>query len=288
MCALCMCIRACVAECSGLWCAWCQGRLILGPPDECPRCLAPAETPRVPRPQPRLVQRAATPARGNLSTDSSDKSSMDSAILASKPDVSWDDVIGMDAVKQALQEAVVLPTMRADLFQGIRAPVRGILLYGPPGNGKTLIAKAVAAATAATFFAVSAATVTSQWFGGSEKLMRELFQAARRHQPAVVFIDEIDALLGSRSASEHDAARRLKTEFLVQFDGVATGDERVLVLAATNRPQDLDDAVVRRLPRRIFVPLPEASARVAMIKHMLKGVRCVLSGAGLRLTSEVG
>jgi spastin len=170
---------------------------------------------------------------------------------------------------------------RAARAQGIRAPVRGILLFGPPGTGKTLVAKAAAAAASATFFAVSAADLTSKWHGDGEKLVKALFDSAARSAPSIIFVDEADALLGARGAGEHDAARRLKTEFLVRLDGVATGGERVLVLAATNRPGDLDEAVIRRLPTRILVPMPDAAARRALVAGLLKGVPCKLPGAHL-------
>lgn len=192
-------------------------------------------------------------------------------VLDTSPGVQWDDVAGLARAKQALQEAVVLPTLRADIFQGLRAPVRGILLYGPPGNGKTMLGKALATASQATFFSISAGSLTSKWVGDGEKLVRALFLLAARRQPAIIFVDEADALLGARgSANEHDSLRRLKTEFLVQFDGVAGGADRVVVVAATNRPQELDDAVRRRLSRRIYIPLPDAEGRRAVLRRLLE------------------
>ena len=193
--------------------------------------------------------------------------------------MAWNDVVGLDNAKQALEEAVILPTVRADLFQGLRAPARGILLYGPPGNGKTLLAKAVATRAACTFFSISASSLTSKWLGEGEKLVRALFSLAREKQPSLIFMDEIDSILSARSSSEHDASRRLKTEFLVQFDGVASGGDRMIVLAATNRPQDLDEAVRRRLVKRIYVPLPETRARLHLISHLLTQVQHSMSGA---------
>ena len=122
-----------------------------------------------------------------------------------------------------------------------------MLLFGPPGTGKTLIGKCIASQSGSTFFSISASSLTSKWIGEGEKMVRALFAVARVHQPSVVFIDEIDSLLSQRSESEHEASRRIKTEFLVQLDGATTeGDERILVVGATNRPQELDEAARRR------------------------------------------
>ncbi|GIL96612.1 hypothetical protein Vretimale_2399 [Volvox reticuliferus] len=160
-------------------------------------------------------------------------------ILDRSPAVKWDDIAGLVTAKAALTEAVILPALRPDLFQGLRAPVRGILLYGPPGNGKTMLAKALAAQSQATFFNISASSLTSKWVGDGEKLVRALFELAAERQPSIIFMDELDSLLSARGRSgEGDAARRLLTEFLVQFDGVGgAGRERVVVVGATNRPQ---------------------------------------------------
>ena len=122
-----------------------------------------------------------------------------------------------------------------------------MLLFGPPGTGKTLIGKCIASQSGSTFFSISASSLTSKWIGEGEKMVRALFAVARVHQPSVVFIDEIDSLLSQRSESEHEASRRIKTEFLVQLDGATTeGEERILVVGATNRPQELDEAARRR------------------------------------------
>ncbi|KAL4430384.1 hypothetical protein ABPG77_002190 [Micractinium sp. CCAP 211/92] len=205
-----------------------------------------------------------------------------SEVLDRSPAVAWEDVAGLTAAKQALQEMVILPSLRADLFQGLRAPARGLLLYGPPGNGKTMLAKALAHEARAMFFNISAASLTSRWHGDAEKLVRALFRAAARNQPSVIFIDEIDSILSERSSSEHEASRRLKTEFLVQFDGVAGSSDRVVVIGATNRPWELDDAVRRRLPKRVCVSLPDAAARLAIVQQLLSGQRHELSSSDLR------
>ncbi|XP_051166630.1 spastin isoform X2 [Leptopilina boulardi] len=191
-------------------------------------------------------------------------------ILEGGTAVQWDDIAGQETAKQALQEMVILPSLRPELFTGLRTPSRGLLLFGPPGNGKTLLARAVATQCNATFFSISAASLTSKYVGEGEKLVRALFAIARELQPSVIFIDEVDSLLSERRDNEHEASRRLKTEFLVEFDGLPCNpEERVLVMAATNRPQELDEAALRRFTKRVYVMLPDIKTRVLLLQRLL-------------------
>ncbi|CAI9101608.1 OLC1v1038975C5 [Oldenlandia corymbosa var. corymbosa] len=196
---------------------------------------------------------------------------INSVILDRSLSVKWEDIAGLEKAKQALTEMVILPTRRKDLFTGLRKPPKGLLLFGPPGTGKTMLAKAVASESQATFFNISASSLTSKWVGEGEKLVRTLFSVAISRQPSVIFMDEIDSIMSTRTSSENEASRRLKSEFLVQFDGVASNsDDLVIVIGATNKPQELDDAVLRRLVKRIYIPLPDANVRRQLLKHKLK------------------
>jgi len=148
--------------------------------------------------------------------------------------------------------------------------LKGILLFGPPGTGKTLLAKAVANECKSTFFSVSSSSLTSKNFGDSEKLIRGLFSAARKNEPAVIFLDEADSLLCKRGGDTNEVNKRIKTEFLVQLDGVGEHEENVLFMVATNRPEQLDDAIQRRLPMKIYVALPGLENRINMLINLKK------------------
>ncbi|KAL1685867.1 AAA-domain-containing protein [Schizophyllum commune] len=208
------------------------------------------------------------------------------AILTERPDVRWDDVAGLDGAKAALKEAVILPIKFPHLFVGKRTPWRGILLYGPPGTGKSYLAKAVATEAKSTFFSVSSSDLVSKWQGDSERLVKQLFQLARESKPAIIFIDEIDSLAGSRNEGESEGSRRIKTEFLVQMNGVGHDDTGVLVLGATNIPWQLDNAIKRRFEKRIYIPLPGVEARRQMFQLNVGTTPCQLTAADYKLLAD--
>eukprot|EP00268_Persea_americana_P067935 TRINITY_DN93_c0_g1_i9.p1 TRINITY_DN93_c0_g1~~TRINITY_DN93_c0_g1_i9.p1 ORF type:complete len:1066 (-),score=263.43 TRINITY_DN93_c0_g1_i9:375-3227(-) len=187
--------------------------------------------------------------------------------------VTFDDIGALENVKDTLKELVMLPLQRPELFcKGqLTKPCKGILLFGPPGTGKTMLAKAVATEAGANFINISMSSITSKWFGEGEKYVKAVFSLASKIAPSVIFVDEVDSMLGRReNPGEHEAMRKMKNEFMVNWDGLRTKDkERILVLAATNRPFDLDEAVIRRLPRRLMVNLPDAPNRMKIMKVIL-------------------
>jgi len=199
-------------------------------------------------------------------------------IFTENPNVKWDDVVGLGEAKRVLNEAVVMPLKHPEIFRGgLVSPWKGVLLFGPPGTGKTMIAKALATECRTTFFNISASSIVSKYRGDSEKLVRILFDLARFHAPSTIFLDEIDSIMGQRgsgsSSSEHEASRRMKTELLIQMDGLARAnegsDERIFVLAASNIPWELDNALLRRLEKRVLIDLPASKNRKGIFRKLL-------------------
>jgi len=248
------------------------------------------------KPQPKKTVPAGETSPGGDKDDEADperkqlRQALESAVVIEKPNVKWDEVVGLETAKETLQEAVILPMRLPHLFTGKRKPWRGILLYGPPGTGKTQLAKAVATeANNSTFISVSSSDLVSKWQGQSERLVKALFEMARERAPCIIFIDEVDSLCGSRSDNESESSRRIKTEFLVQMQGVGHGDDQkqVLVLGATNTPWALDSAIRRRFEKRIYIPLPEVAARVAMFKLHLGNTRNNLTEDELKKLADM-
>ncbi|KAJ7945718.1 AAA-type ATPase family protein [Quillaja saponaria] len=219
------------------------------------------------------IQNESKSLKKSLKRNEFEKRLLADVIPPSDIGVTFDDIGALEKVKDTLKELVMLPLQRPELFcKGqLTKPCKGILLFGPPGTGKTMLAKAVATEAGANFINISMSSITSKWFGEGEKYVKAVFSLASKIAPSVVFVDEVDSMLGRReNPGEHEAMRKMKNEFMVNWDGLRTKEtERVLVLAATNRPFDLDEAVIRRLPRRLMVNLPDAQNRAKILKVIL-------------------
>ncbi|EIW73450.1 hypothetical protein TREMEDRAFT_59618 [Tremella mesenterica DSM 1558] len=194
-------------------------------------------------------------------------------IPPSSIDVSFESIGGLDEIISSLRETVIYPLTFPELFESknrlLSAP-KGVLLYGHPGCGKTMLAKALAKESGATFINLPISSLTNKWFGESNKLVAGLFSLARKVQPSIIFIDEIDSLFRERSAGDHEVTAMMKAEFMTLWDGLTTGaDTRILVLGATNRPNDIDPAILRRMPKRFPIRLPNFDQRVNILTLML-------------------
>ncbi len=213
--------------------------------------------------------RAEIRENGETKATEGAKSSYEELILAEKPNVKWEEVVGLDTAKKAVKEAIVYPVQRPDLFP-LGWP-RGILLFGPPGCGKTLLAAGVATEIDATFVSIDAASIMSKWLGEAEQNVAKLFNSARKSatdgRPAIVFIDELDSMMGKHS-SEVGGEIRVRNQFLKEMDGIVDKGKKlhVYVIGATNKPWDLDWAFIRRFQKRILVPLPDHHTRLMMFK----------------------
>jgi len=195
--------------------------------------------------------------------------------------VSFEDIGGLDDIIEELKESVIYPLTMPHLYSSssslLSAP-SGVLLYGPPGCGKTMLAKALAHESGASFINLHISTVTEKWFGDSNKLVNAVFSLARKIQPTIIFVDEIDAVLGTRRSGEHEASGMVKAEFMTHWDGLTSANtsgrrERIMMLGATNRMQDIDDAILRRMPKKFPVSLPTASQRLRILGLVLKDTK---------------
>ncbi|KAI9216713.1 P-loop containing nucleoside triphosphate hydrolase protein [Blastocladiella britannica] len=189
---------------------------------------------------------------------------------------------GLEHIVQSLKESVIYPLVHPHLFtsgkNGLLAAPKGVLLYGPPGCGKTMLAKALAKESGATFINLHVSTLTEKWFGESQKLVNALFSLAKKLEPSIIFIDEIDSFLRERRSSDHETTSAMKAEFLGLWDGLGAGENhRIIVIGATNRPHDLDKAVLRRMPKKFAIKLPNSDQRRQILNLMLRDT--VLDGS---------
>ncbi len=224
----------------------------------------------------RCIQAPTKPqfkAEGNPTSPKSTPSELTSTVKSfqHQSNVSWDQIAGLDNTVRAIQSAYALNLARAPEGVSLRSN-RNILFYGPPGCGKSLLAAAASHGLDAVFFNVPVSGLVSKWFGESAKLVSALYQEARQHPSSIVFLDEIDALAGDREAQDSSASRQILANLLAELDGVATKDQddRVITIAATNSPWDLDPAILSRFSRRIYIPLPDHAARVRMLEILIQ------------------
>ncbi|KAI8890662.1 AAA-domain-containing protein [Backusella circina FSU 941] len=198
-------------------------------------------------------------------------------IHADEITVNFKQIGGLDHIIQDLREGVIYPLCYPELFtsaSGLLGAPKGVLLYGPPGCGKTMMAKALAKESGATFINIHVSTLTDKYYGESNKLVSAVFTLARKLQPAIVFIDEIDSFLRERRSSDHETTGMMKAEFMSLWDGLTTGEDvRIVVLGATNRPNDIDSAILRRMPKRFSVRLPNESQRRSILELLLKSIK---------------
>ncbi|CAA0813052.1 P-loop containing nucleoside triphosphate hydrolases superfamily protein [Striga hermonthica] len=187
-------------------------------------------------------------------------------------DVKFESIGGLDSIKQQLYELVILPLRRPELFSSgkLLCPQKGVLLYGPPGTGKTMLAKAIAKESGAVFINVRVSNLMSKYFGDAQKLVTAVFTLAYKLQPAIIFIDEVDSFLGQCKSTDHEVMANMKTEFMALWDGFTTDKHaRVMVLAATNRPSELDEAILRRFPQAFEIGFPNCMERAAILRVIL-------------------
>jgi ATPase family AAA domain-containing protein 1 len=221
------------------------------------------------------------PRREDLELNQYEQAILQNLVFPEDINISFEDIGGLSHIIEDLREAVIYPLTTPNLFYGasslLSAP-SGVLLYGPPGCGKTMLAKALAHESGAHFINLHISTLTEKWFGDSNKLVHAVFTLARKLEPAIVFIDEIDAVLGTRRSGEHEASNMVKAEFMTHWDGLASTNasgrpQRILILGATNRIHDIDEAILRRMPKKFAIGLPALNQRLKILKIILKDTK---------------
>lgn len=216
--------------------------------------------------------RSKDPSLQNLQFDEYERRILNALVLPEDLDVSFEDVGGLQAIIEELHEAVILPLTEPDLFAAylslVQSP-KGVLFYGPPGCGKTMLAKAIAKESGAYFLLIRMLTIMNMWYGESNKIANAIFSLANKLQPCIIFIDEIDSFLRERSSSEHEVSAMLKAEFMTLWDGLSSNG-RIMVMGATNRQNDIDQAFMRRMPKRFAVGKPDMEQRKAILTKILR------------------
>lgn len=228
------------------------------------------------------------PATQDLQLSSYEQTIAMEVVSPAEIPVTFDDIGGLDTIIEELRESIIYPLTMPYLYSShsslLTAP-SGVLLYGPPGCGKTMLAKALARESGACFINLHISTLTEKWYGDSNKLVAAVFSLARKLQPTIVFIDEIDAVLGQRRSGEHEASGMVKAEFMTHWDGLASattdqGAQRICILGATNRIQDIDEAILRRMPKKFPVSLPNAGQRRQIFDLTLRDTKIDRSRRG--------
>ncbi|MBW0486780.1 hypothetical protein O181_026495 [Austropuccinia psidii MF-1] len=214
--------------------------------------------------------------KNSLQLDDHEAMLIGEVIQPDEINVGFSDVGGLDSIISDLKESVIFPLCYPSTFKssaGLFSSPKGVLLYGPPGCGKTMLAKTLAKESGAMFINIKPSDLSSKWFGESSKLVAALFSLSRKLEPSIIFIDEIDSFMRERSKTDHEVSGMMKAEFMTLWDGLTTGSSRILVLGATNRPNDIDPAILRRMPKRIPIGLPDLQQRINILTLLLKDIK---------------